>query len=108
MTIGATAGIIAAAICLAAMASDAWPAECTDGRCSCFGDDDCTALFQSGQCATGTEVKSSTEMASLCTLEVKPVVLGSCRQAPRLRNVVIAADDGRQVVLPHLSKGCGG
>ena len=108
MTIGTTASIIAASICLAATVPAAWTAECTGGRCSCFGEDDCAALFQSGQCAADSEVKSTMEIAPLCALEAKPVVLGSCRQAPRLRNVVISADDGRQVVFPHLSKGCGG
>ena len=109
MTFGTTAGILTALICLAAAPLVGWTAECTDRQCSCFGDDDCTALFQSGQCMAGTEVKSTTEMASLCGLEAKQIVLGSCRQAPIRGNVTISADENEHLAaFPHLSKGCGG
>ena len=109
MTFGTTAGFLVALICLAAAPLVGWTAECTDRQCSCFGHDDCTALFQSGQCMPGSEVKSSAEMASLCSLEAKEVVLGSCRQVSARRNIAISADDrNHRVAFPHLSKGCGG
>ena len=108
MTLGTAASIIAASICLAGLPRAGWTAECTGGRCSCYGDADCTALFESGQCVAGTDVKSATEMASLCSLEARQIVLGSCQQAPSLRNVVISTDESKRLVFPHLSKDCGG
>ena len=109
MLFGTTAGILTALIGLAAAPLVGWTAECTDRQCSCFGDDDCTALFQSGQCMAGTEVKSTTEMASLCGLEAKQIVLGSCRQVPMRGNVTISVDESTHLVaFPHLSKDCGG
>jgi hypothetical protein len=109
MTFGTAAGILTTSICLAAAPLVGWTAECTDRQCSCFGDDDCTALFQSGQCIAGTEVKSSTEMATLCSLETRQVVLGSCRQAPMRGNLTISADNSNHpLAFPHLSKSCGG
>src|SRR5689334_21796635 len=109
MTFGTTAGILIASICLAAAPLVGWTAECTDRQCTCFGDDDCTVLFQSGRCIDGTEVRSSTEMASLCGLEAKQVVLGSCRQEPMRGNVTISADESKHLAeFPHLSKDCGG
>ena len=109
MTFGTTASFLAVSACLAVAPLIGRTAECTDRQCTCFGDDDCAALFQSGQCMPGSEVKSTTEMASLCSLEARQVVLGSCRQLPARRNIAISADDGNHlVVFPHLSKGCGG
>lgn len=109
MTLGTTAGILAASLCLAAAPLAGWAAECTDRKCSCFGDEDCLALFDSGQCQVGTEVKSTTEMVSLCGVETKRIVLGSCQQAPSFRNTDISAHAGEAVPkFPHLSKSCGG
>jgi hypothetical protein len=109
MTFGTTAGMLTASICFVAAPLVGWAAECTDRWCSCFGDDDCAALFQSDQCIDGTEVKSSTEMATLCSLETKTIVLGSCRQAPLRGNVTIWPDERKHVAaFPHLSKSCGG
>jgi hypothetical protein len=109
MTLGTAAGMLMASIGLAAAPLVGWAAECTDRQCSCFGDDDCAALFQSGQCVDGTAVRSMTEMASLCSLEARQIVLGSCRQVPSRRNIAISARGGeRPLAFPHLSKGCGG
>jgi hypothetical protein len=109
MTRGTAAGILTISICLAVAPLVGWTAECTDSQCSCFGDDDCTALFDSGQCIDDTEVKSTTEMVSLCGVETKRIVLGSCRQVPSLRNIAISAHRGESLVaFPHISKACGG
>jgi hypothetical protein len=109
MTHGTTAGMLIASMYLAAAPLVGWTAECTDRQCSCFGDDDCTALFQSGQCLDGTEVRSVTEMASLCSLETKQIVLGSCRQVSSRGNIAISARESEQpLAFPHLSKSCGG
>lgn len=109
MAHGTTAGMLIASMCLAAAPLVGWTAECTDRQCSCFGVEDCTALFQSGQCLDGTEVRSMTEMASLCSLEAKQIVLGSCRQVPSRRNIAISARKSEQpLAFPHVSKSCGG
>lgn len=109
MTFGTTAGMLTASICLVAAPLAGRAAECTDRWCSCFGDDDCAALFQSDQCMDGTQVKSSTEMATLCSLETRTIVLGGCRQAPMRGNVAIWPDESKPVAaLPHVSKSCGG
>ena len=109
MVFGTTAGMLTASIYLVAAPLVGWTAECTDRWCSCFGDDDCAALFQSDQCIDGTQVKSSTEMVTLCSLETKTIVLGSCRQAPLHGNVTIWPDEAKHVAaFPHLSKSCGG
>jgi hypothetical protein len=106
---GTTAGLLIASLYLAAAPPAGWAAECTAGQCSCFGDDDCSALFESGQCLDGTQVRSMTEMASLCSLEAKQIVLGSCRQVPSRRDIAIAARTSeRPLAFPHLSKNCGG
>ena len=109
MIFGTTAGVLAVSICLAAAPLVGWAAECTARQCSCFGDDDCTALFDSGQCQADTEVKSATEMVSLCGVETKRIVLGSCQQVPSFRNIAIPAHKNESLVaFPHLSKSCGG
>ena len=109
MTFRTTASTLTVSVCLAAAPHLGWPAECTDRWCSCFGDDDCAALFESGQCAVGTEVKSMMEMETLCSLETQQFVLGRCQQAPPRRNVVISAgDNAHSAEFPHLSKSCGG
>ena len=109
MIFGTTAGVLTASIFFAAAPLVGWTAECTHRQCSCFGDDDCTTLFQSGQCIDGTEVRSMTEMISLCGIEAKQIVLGSCQQLQMRGNVTIAAgESNRFVVFPNLSKSCGG
>jgi hypothetical protein len=111
MTFGTTAGMLTASIIiyLAVGPLVGWTAECTARQCTCFGDDDCAALFESGQCVADTEVKSTTEMLSLCGVEAKRVVLGSCQQVPSFRNITISANKGGSLVaFPHLSKNCGG
>jgi hypothetical protein len=109
MRFGTTAGMLTASIYLAVAPLVGWAAECTARQCSCFGDDDCSALFDSGQCIAGTEVRSATEMVSLCSVETKRIVLGSCQQVPSHRNVAIAARKNEsQLAFPHLSRSCGG
>jgi hypothetical protein len=109
MTLGTTAGMLAASIYLTAAPLVGQAAECTARQCSCFGEDDCTALFQSSQCIEDTEVKSRTEMVSLCGVETKEIVLGRCQQVPSLRNIAIPVQkNGSLLAFPHLSKSCGG
>jgi hypothetical protein len=109
MTFGTTASMLTASIYLAVAPLIGWAAECTARQCSCFGDDDCSALFDSGQCIAGTEVRSATEMVSLCSVETKRIVLGSCQQVPALRNISISAHKNESLLqFPHLSKSCGG
>lgn len=109
MTFGTAAGMLTASLYFVGAPLVGWAAECTDRWCSCFGEDDCAALFRSDQCMEGTQVKSSTEMATLCSLETKTIVLGSCRQAPLRGNVTIWPDESKHATaFPHLSKSCGG
>jgi len=109
MTFRTAAAVVAAGLCLSALPLAGRAAECTDGRCRCFGEDDCAALFDSGQCQMGSEVKGTTEALSLCTLQTKKTTLGHCQQIATGRDLLIVSGDGEELVaLPHVAKDCGG
>lgn len=109
MTFRMAAAIVAAWLCLAGAPPAGWAAECTDGRCLCFGEDDCAALFESGQCQMGSEVKRTTESLSLCTLQTKKTTLGHCQQIASGRDLLIMSGDAEEVAaFPHVAKSCGG
>jgi len=109
MTFRTAAAVAAAWLCLSAVPLAGRAAECTDGRCRCFGESDCAALFDSGQCQMGSEVKRTTESLSLCTLQTKKTTLGHCQQIASGRDLLIMSGDAEEIAaFPHVAKSCGG